>query len=104
MGAFQVGVEIALAPMRPKEALFSYGQEAPSFDAIRDVIGEKVALVGFPSCVGRPGEAALLTRLYFRSQRRAFSNSCERCTVRSQCEGVVVGHLGHWGDADLRTL
>jgi len=98
------GVGLSLAPMRPKDALFSYEREAARFGEIKEVVGKEVGLMGFPLCVGEEGEGALLTRLYFRSQRRGFSASCAPCSARAQCAGVVLGHLAQWGDAELRTL
>lgn len=95
------GRPLALAPMRPKEELYAYALESPPFDAIREVLTEDVALVGFPRCVGPSGDAALLTRLYFKSQRRDFAPPCMDCAVRADCEGVVVGHLAHFGSRGL---
>lgn len=98
------GRALALAPMRPKADLFPYEEEAPLLDAVRDACSPNVSLVGFPRCVDVPGEAALLTRLYFRSQARAYAEPCHGCTVRQQCGGVVVGHLETFGASGLQPV
>jgi len=95
------GASLAVAPLRPKDSLFSFAEEAVRLHALRAIHTDAMALVGFPSCVGAPGQAALLTRLYFRSQRRAFAAPCEDCSLNDRCEGVVLGHLDHFGSEDL---
>ena len=96
------GRPLAVAPLRPKSDVFSFTEEAPSLSEIRSHLGPSLSLVGFPSCLGAAGESALLTRLYFRSQRRAFAASCEGCNAKPSCNGIVSGHLEHWGDDGLR--
>jgi hypothetical protein len=98
------GNPLALAPMRPKEELFSFSDESPSLAEVRAIHTDDLAFVGFPLCVGDPGKSALLTRLYFRSQRRAFGTPCTNCDVRSRCSGVVLGTLAQFGEKDLHPV
>lgn len=91
------GTQLSIAPVRPKETLFDYATESPSYEALEAALGRSrdVALVGFPRCVARdlPRDAALCITLYFRGQATAFPPACEPCLDRFECPGVVVADL-----------
>lgn len=88
---------LAIAPVRPKEALFDYNIEAPTLDQVAAVVAElDVSLVGFPACVApeKRRDAALVMQLYFRGQATAFAPACAPCARQSVCSGIVVGEMG----------
>jgi hypothetical protein len=91
------GCRLAIAPVRPKESLFDYPSEAPSYAQLeRAITGLDLSLTGFPDCVAPAAArgAALVIQLYFRGQSTSFLPVCEDCTRRPVCPGVVVAERG----------
>ena len=65
------GTTVLVAPMRPKEDVFRFKTAAASLDSIRLIQEPSLQWTGFPECVQPSGTGALLTRLYFRGQKRS---------------------------------
>lgn len=90
------GDTLAVAPVRPKEALFDYETEAPTLDRVATAVAAvDVSLVGFPSCVApeKCRDAALVMQLYFRGQATTFVPACAPCRRKSECPGIVLGEV-----------
>ncbi|MFO0572307.1 MAG: radical SAM protein [Polyangiaceae bacterium] len=91
------GTRLALAPVRPKEQLFDYAREVPSWDALEAALdGEPdLSLVGFPLCLAPhvTRGAATSIELYFRGQARRWLLECEPCAERERCGGVLAAEL-----------
>ncbi len=99
------GARLAVAPLREKESLFRYAEEAPSLREVEAVVRAcDVSLVGFPACVAPevPRAAPGIIAVYFRGQRTVFAEACAPCTLAPSCPGLVPAHLALHGAADLR--
>ncbi len=95
---------LAVAPLREKAELFSYREEAVTFDELAQALcGSRVSLVGFPRCVAPhlPRGAARLIELYFRSQLTVHAAPCADCVLKAECPGVVAAHHALFGAAGL---
>lgn len=95
---------LAVAPLREKERLFVYGDEAPTLREVEAAVrAADVTLTGFPACVAPevPRGAPGIIAVYFRGQRTVKAAVCEACSVAEACPGVVPAHLALHGEADL---
>jgi hypothetical protein len=101
-------LHVSIGPARPKEGVYNYAAETPSFSALEAALtgvpDEDLALVGFPDCVcpQRSRVGALVIELYFRGQRRHFAEICTQCVRQPRCPGVVHAHLELRGSDGLR--
>lgn len=98
------GSTLAVAPLRRKDDLFRYEDEAPSWRELASAVGDApVELVGFPACAATDlarGGAAVIA-LYFRTQRLVHAAPCVGCDARHRCRGVVPAHLEAYGEGEL---
>lgn len=98
------GTPLCVAPLREKEQLFRYAEEAPSYRAVESVVrAADVRLTGFPDCVAPevPRGAPGIIAVYFRGQRTVQAAPCVLCARASGCPGAVPAHLAVHGVDDL---
>lgn len=96
---------LAIAPLRRKDDLFRYEDEAPSWPELAAAVrGAPVELVGFPDCAvpEAPRGGAAVIGLYFRTQRLEHAAPCAGCARRTTCRGVVPAHLDAYGERELQ--
>ena len=104
------GTPLAIAPARPKDAVWDYRGRAPALadveSAIRGVPRAHLQLTGWPTCVAptHPRGAASVMKLYFLGQSRSFHASCGPCQARETCPGVVDALLARDGAAGLQPI
>lgn len=99
------GARLAVAPLREKEQLFAYADEAPTLREVESAVrAADVTLTGFPACVAPevPRGAPGIIAVYFRGQRTVKATVCAGCALAEGCPGVVPAHLALHGEADLR--
>lgn len=100
------GATLAIAPLRDKQQLFRFADEAVPLDetaALLTSLSAPTARLGMPLCVAR-GQApasSLVMEIYFQTQRRRFASVCAGCTDRDGCPGVVDGQLDTFGEHGL---
>jgi len=97
------GGTVLVAPMRPKEEVFSFQKDAASLHEIAKIGDASLQWTGFPECVQSSGTGALLTRLYFRGQKTERISACVGCALENRCQGVVSGYLSEFGEAVVTT-
>lgn len=107
------GVPLTIAMTRAKPGVFEYERLAPTLDQIAArLTGESPLLLGFPSCVlervgGRiaaPPETAEIVAFYFRLQTTVYARTCEPCSVKTSCPGVVNGYAEAYGEEGLTAV
>ena len=101
---------LTLAPARPKDAVWSYAQQAPSLTAVAQALGAiepgAIQLTGWPDCLApsHARGAAQVIDLYFRGQTRDYAETCIQCSGQPQCPGVVSALLQRDGSQGLSRL
>jgi pyruvate-formate lyase-activating enzyme len=96
---------LTIAPLRAKDEVFDFNGECVSYAQLeRAIETADVSLIGFPLCVATetPRQAALLIELYFRAQKLVYAASCDGCSLRPKCPGLVAAQHARYGSDGLR--
>lgn len=102
------GQPLAIAPVREKDGLFAWDEEALTLSEVRawsqsQPEGFPITLLGWPTCLDRSRARGSVQgiEMYFRTQLRRFTPPCEGCADRPACLGVVQAMFDRLQPGDL---